>query len=172
MILSWSTNSKMWGASMRIPTVPMVVTRKKSHSWARSTTMATYFQSSRIWNRAGWTLLIQKKLSNHFKFFKMYQHLHSHRAWMWKACNLQGQCAQWKGGIPTELALSISSDLMWHFDWSWKSSLFSLTLFYSGSLFGFTCKFVVTSTLRVWKRVQNFWPKKFPPNNKRSQNAG
>ena len=120
MILSWSTNSKMWGASMRIPTVPMVVTRKKSHSWARSTTMATYFQSSRIWNRAGWTLLIQKKLSNHFKFFKMYQHLHSHRAWMWKACNLQGQCAQWKGGIPTELALSISSDLMWHFDWSWK----------------------------------------------------
>ena len=115
----------------------------------------------------------QKMLSHHFKFFKMYQYLHSHRAWIiWKACNSQGQCAQGKGGIRTELALSISSDLIWHFDWSWKSSLFSLTLFYSGSLFGFTCKFVVTSTLRVWKRVQNFWPKKFPPNNKRSQNAG
>ena len=48
MILSWSTYSKMWGASINMPMVPTVVTMKNTYNWRRSTTIATNFQSSRI----------------------------------------------------------------------------------------------------------------------------
>lgn len=49
IILSWSTYSKIWGASIRIPTVPAVVTKKNMYSWSLSITIATYFQSSLVW---------------------------------------------------------------------------------------------------------------------------
>jgi len=47
--LSWSTYSNIWGALIRIPMVPAVVTAKNTYSCNRSITIATYFQSSRIW---------------------------------------------------------------------------------------------------------------------------
>lgn len=49
IILSWSTYSKIWGASIKIPTVPAVVTKKNMYNWSLSITIATYFQSSRVW---------------------------------------------------------------------------------------------------------------------------
>lgn len=48
IILSWSTYSKMWGASIKIPTVPAVVTIKNMYNWSLSITIATYFQSSLV----------------------------------------------------------------------------------------------------------------------------
>lgn len=48
MMRSWSTYSKICGASMRMPMVPTVVTMKNRYSCSLSMTMATYFQSSRV----------------------------------------------------------------------------------------------------------------------------
>lgn len=48
MMRSWSTYSKICGASIRIPTVPTVVTIKNKYSCSLSITIATYFQSSRV----------------------------------------------------------------------------------------------------------------------------
>lgn len=46
----WSTYSKIYGALIRIPTVPPIVTAKKIYNCKRSITMAMYLQSSKIWN--------------------------------------------------------------------------------------------------------------------------
>ena len=40
LISSWSTNSKMCGALMRMDAVPVTVTARKMHSWSRSITIA------------------------------------------------------------------------------------------------------------------------------------
>lgn len=61
IILSWSTYSKIWGASIRIPTVPAVVTIKNIYNWSLSITIATYFQSSRVWKNGNHKLFNNNK---------------------------------------------------------------------------------------------------------------